>query len=64
MPSAVQQNKLVRLASVLLPLLASLLAVAAAQAEQKPTAQESAAAVSLSQERADPYATSLVIVNG
>ncbi|WIA39769.1 hypothetical protein OEZ86_005825 [Tetradesmus obliquus] len=64
MPSAVQQNKLARLAFVLFPLLASLLAVTAAQAEQKSAARESAAAASQLQDRTDPYATSLVIVNG
>lgn len=64
MPSALQQNKLARLAFVLVHLLASLLAVTAAQAEQKSAARESAAAASQLQDRADPYATSLVIVNG
>jgi hypothetical protein len=62
---ALQRSKLARPASVSVTLLLSLLAVAAqavaAQAQQKAAGQDSAPP---QQDRADPYATSLVIVNG
>jgi ABC-type transport system involved in cytochrome c biogenesis permease component len=62
---AVQRSKLAGPLSVQLPVILPLLAVAAqavaAQAQQKPAGQDSAP---LQQDRADPYATSLVIVNG
>eukprot|EP00882_Tetradesmus_deserticola_P026540 GHRQ01029291.1.p2 GENE.GHRQ01029291.1~~GHRQ01029291.1.p2 ORF type:complete len:124 (+),score=18.32 GHRQ01029291.1:390-761(+) len=58
---AIQGSLQTRFIYVVLPLCASLLVVTAAQAEQKPAGQESAP---LQQETADPFATSLVIVNG